>query len=434
MPEEMTPDTSGDVSQSSAASQSSVEGNNAPSSLHDMFSQTLSEIPDETVASEEVETPNEEDLSLEPENPEEVQEGEELAEGEVTKQTARSKKFKEIEERNQKLESDLKNFEKYHAHVETFGGVEALNTVVDTYSMLTDPTKIDEAWQFVSELPHAEELSNKFFFKGMESLENRMVAINDVLKNEYGIESDVDFDTIDAVLTLLAANAQDEKKLAEFKTKINEELSEMDYLNKESFLQKKVEKLESKVEELTKQKTQPDNQNTPEDAEAAKFASFKKSYDEFADSLLDNDILPLAKGTIFEITKEMPKEVQEAKASLFDKVMQDYDQAMKKSDAHKAFLKYLKEGKQGHAAFAQLKLNYTRICKATFQSILKNWTLALTPGASVKKPTAKQGVKQPDLSGRTSIATEPKQQQPQKQASLSSLIAETAEEIMAGHA
>lgn len=428
MPEEVETNT-GDVVESSAApvEQNAGEDSFESTSFHELFANAQKEQGEQYIENSQTQPMRDETVQ----ETQEIQDvpKEESEQEEETKQTARSQRFKEMETRNQEMEASLKKYESLNEYVEKYGDAANINRVIEDFEMLIDPERASDAVQFITELPHGEQLATAFFHQGLNSLENRVNAVNDVLKNDYGVEGQIDFDTLDLIFTYVAAAVSDPKTLANWKADLSEKIGESEFLNKEALLEKKVQSLQSKIEELEQKKNSPDSQNTPEVQEQARFQSFKQNLDPIQDTLIDKDLLPIAREFGYEAVEGEPEEDRNFKSWMLGKIFEDYDRAIAKSGAFKTFIEYLKTDKQNHPLFPVIRENYLRAARATFREILKGKSYKNGRAVSVSKPQGKKPAI--DKRGKTSITPTPERQEENGNGSLRSLISEAAQEVIA---
>jgi hypothetical protein len=113
----------------------------------------------------------------------------------------------------------------------------------------------DLIYEFVNGTPEADGIYSEFFIKGLENEENRVFAVNDVLKQEFSLSPDVNLtpDQLNSVFGYLAAQLN-LAKTPEERAKIFEEFDfktkGLDYDPEEFTAQQENERLKAEIERL----------------------------------------------------------------------------------------------------------------------------------------------------------------------------------------
>jgi hypothetical protein len=190
--------------------------------------------------------------------------------------------------------------EKVNADLAKYGGTDGFNHIASVFDAFLDPTgkfTVTEPGadgaapvereltgseminNFVEQLPESDKIFSDFFLKGLDSIENRVFAVNDVMKQEFGLkpEGNITADQFNTMLEYIAAKVNLAKTPAEVEKVFKDlefETKGLDY-NAEEF---------TKDREIAELKAKLAAKDNPEAQPADPVAEMEKSYQKALES------------------------------------------------------------------------------------------------------------------------------------------------------
>lgn len=382
----------------------------AAKAVSEMFQAPSEEATDEEVLTEETDD--------DPVAEEETDEPVETAEEEKTpEKESRVNRFKATVAENEQLTTRLSEID---SKLEKFGGVEGfevLGNVLDAFMNLDGKFEIegengeklevsgkDIVYDFVNELPERDAVYSDFFLKGLENESNRVFAINDVLKQEFGLKADVNInqDQINKVFDFLTAKVNTATTPAEIEKIFQDlefETKELGYDGEEFSMKTENEKLKAEIEALknpqtaNQQKTEIDPVEAFQKEIQQSIENEQKHYkaqDDLIVNLFDTVAVDLLGKAGWAAAAGDSDSAKTSKQKFADIVLgkDNVAQRIRNTDAFKKAAGYLKNGNLENSRTGQIAMNSLKIAMtAQVTSLLKDLSLLAEETPTTKQPT-----------------------------------------------
>ena len=389
--------------------------------FRELASKAVSQMFDSSAEESEVETEElKEDADDNPAEPEGEAENETPPAEEEEKapeKESRVNRFKATVAENEKLTARISEID---ARLEKFGGVEGfevLGNVLDAFMNLDGKFEIagengetqevsgkDIVYDFVNELPERDAVYSDFFLKGLENEENRVFAINDVLKQEFGLKAEVNLkqDQINQVFDYLTAKintAQNQEEINKIFQDLEFETKELGYDEAEFSLKTENDKLKAELEALKNPNPANQTKNETDPVEAFQkelqqsFENEQKHYqaqDELIVNLFDTVAVDLLGKAGWAAADGDSETAKTSKQKFADIVLgkDNIAQRIRNTDAFKKAAGYLKNGNLENSKTGAIAMNNLRIAMtAQVTSLLKDLSLLGEESPTRKQPT-----------------------------------------------
>lgn len=215
----------------------------------------------------------------------------------------------------------------------------------------------DLIYEFVNNTPEADGIFSDFFIRGLENEQNRVFAVNDVLKQEFALRDDVNLSTeqINSVFEYLAAKLNTAKTPEEIKQVFDEfdfQAKGLDYDREEFSAKQENERLKAEIEKLRN----PETAKKQEDPVQKIVNDYQTALDEEKTRVNKEDELMIARYTAasteffgtygLAVADTDTDDIKAAKTLLNDIILgkQNVAQSVRFSPAFKSAAGYLHKG------------------------------------------------------------------------------------------
>ncbi len=140
---------------------------------------------------------------------------------------SRVSKFKQLEAEREELQAKNTELETRQTELdktfEKYGGVESVQDMAEVFDKVMNPQKVDQLVEELQKVPHGAKIQKAIFDHNLEMPENRVYAVNNVMKDDYGLEKSFSPETIDKVFQYISAKANEDSE--DFENYLDRELS-----------------------------------------------------------------------------------------------------------------------------------------------------------------------------------------------------------------
>lgn len=331
------------------------------------------------------------------------------SEGEPEEQTAeedpearkpRSLKHKELLEQNVQLQERFTEFEQ---KFEEQGGFDTVENAVNFYALASDPTKVGEFTKALAGLPHFRQQQAAMFQDALSDPANRVMGLNNVLKEDFGLQTPITQTQIEKVLEYVVERFNDDPE--DFETFLDRSLELADTPERRvARLEAENAKLKSGVKTTTES---TDGSQEPDSG--AMFARVQEMGDRLDDEQFAAAYDKVAADYGLKPSSKDPVAFKEAKATMSDllRIFASYE--MRNAKAFEPLLAYWMEGNtdQNPHYANQVRL-YGKAMNARVQALIKK----ISPLFSgVQVPPSKPGQLGSNLGQKTSLVPQGEKQQ-----------------------
>lgn len=287
------------------------------------------------------------------------------AEGEKPKATDRSRKYQEIVEENTRLTGErdtaIAKATKIEESLAKHGGVDTVQQAMDIYDKLAS----GKANEVFADLPSHQrtQIQKEVFTAAIAEETNRVFGVNEVLKNDFGLSTDMSQKLMEKTFEYVAHRLNTDA--ADFEAYLDRELEFADSP------EKRIARLEAENQRL---KTAPkDGSESTEKTETELDIGLRveKAYNEFEDATFKEIADAEFKAFGLEVSAKDTPAVKEAKELLADAVRNLVGYEMRTAKAFDPLLQYWVENDIENAWFKQAAGAYRRAMNARVQTTLK---------------------------------------------------------------